>query len=314
VELKRRTKPQEKRIVAQGGGQQLTALIDGDIIRYQAASVSDGVSYHHLNDPDVSHRYKKDMVAFCDEQNWATYTTYIDTDGVEKTDHLIIKTITPEPVSYCLHTLKVMIEDIETRSGCTTSRIFLTGVGNYRETLSVSHPYKGQRPPGKPTHFEAAGEYLRSHYGAEVIDGKEADDALGYEHLKSPDTTVICSTDKDLLMIPGQHYSWSAAKDTQQYFDYPYNTTFTVDQDSADRFFFQQLLAGDSVDNIKGIRGVGMKGAAKILLEEKTPLAMYNKCVACYEEAEMTLETLRENADLLWIQRIEDELWLPPNE
>ena len=48
-------------------------------------------------------------------------------------------------------------------------------------------------------------EYLVKEYKAEVCDGQEADDALG---INQTDQTIICTIDKDLLMIPGQHYNF----------------------------------------------------------------------------------------------------------
>ena len=123
---------------------------------------------------------------------------------------------------------------------------------------------------------------------------------MGYSHLAAPDTTIICTTDKDLKMIPGKHYGLDSREVTE------------VTLEEADRFFYCQLLAGDSVDNIKGIDGVGMIRAYKRLEHCETPRQMYDECVLLYNEAGLTLNDLNENADLLWIQRKEQELWLPP--
>jgi len=279
------------------------ALIDADIVRYQAAAVSDSVSYCHPM-LMVTQRYKKDILA--------------DVDDAGEDPSLIEKTITPEPVEFCLHTIKVMVETITEGADCTHARLFMTGAGNYRETRAVTHPYKGTRVTEKPSHFEAAGDYLKGKYGAEVIEGAEADDALGYEHLLDPDNTVLCSTDKDLLMIPGIHFSWSSTSETQKYFDYPYNTPFEVTPYDADKWFYLQLLMGDTVDNIKGVKGIGYKKALKMLEDDGiTPYPYivkewYNIVRGAYEAAGLSQDFLRENADLLWIQRSKDQLWEPP--
>jgi len=275
------------------------ALIDGDIIRYQAASVSDKVAYHWTGHEPI--RYKKDALAY------------------GKFHHLdpekLIKTISPEPVEYCLHTVKAMIHNIMDKTESGSARVFLTGKGNYREDIDSRHKYKGQRPPHKPTHFGAVGDYLVKTFHAEVIEGMEADDAMGIAQmcgwkevvdidartLEYHPYTCICTTDKDLKMIPGWHYNFQ--KDEK----------FWVDPDEADRFFYTQLLTGDSVDNIKGIKGVGMKTAEKILQDVTTCTDMYTICLEQYELAGLSYYDLLENANLLWIQREEGVLWTPPN-
>ena len=46
---------------------------------------------------------------------------------------------------------------------------------------------------------------MQSRYGAQVIDGMEADDALA---LAQTDKTAIATIDKDLLMVVGRHYNY----------------------------------------------------------------------------------------------------------
>lgn len=278
------------------------ALIDGDIIRYQAASVSDKVSYTCLGSPPF--KYKKDMVAYCNDHN-------LPVEQIEKA-------INPEPVSHCLHTVKKMMYSIMEKVGAGSCRVFLTGEGNYREDIDSRHPYKGNRPEYKPTHFETVGDYLISHFHAEVVDGMEADDAMGiaqwgdlidcfnpdtaaFSSLERDSRTVICTLDKDLKMIPGWHYSWNEEK------------MVWINEDEADLFFYKQLLAGDqAVDNIHGIRGIGLKTAGKILAECPDNISRYKKCLEKYEEAGMDYYDLLENSALLWIQREKGVLWNPP--
>lgn len=283
------------------------ALIDGDIVRYQAAAVSDSVSYHHPERTQVTCHYKKDMIQYCQQED---LDLTID----------LIKTITPEPVEFCLHTIKMMIESITLGAGCTSARVFLTGKGNYRETLAVTYPYKGNRDnTAKPTHFDAAGDYLKDRFNAETIDGCEADDALGYESMLDPKGTVLCTTDKDLLMIPGWHYSWSSTAEKMKYFDYPHNKPFEIDLYNADKWFYLQLLMGDkTVDNIYGIHGIGLARAMKLLEDDgivEHPRILkewYSTVAGAYEQAGLGHDFLVENAHLLWMQREKGKLWEVP--
>lgn len=103
----------------------------------------------------------------------------------------------------------------------------------------------------KPPFFKEVVEYLKNKYKFFVIDNFEADDVV--VSLKSFYSNnyncVLCTTDKDLLKLPGRHYSYKKVEfiDT------------TVDE--AYDYFWFSMLVGDTADNIKGIPGVGEKKA-----------------------------------------------------
>ena len=101
-------------------------------------------------------------------------------------------------------------------------------------------------------------------------------------------------------MISGLHYNWTKDKE-------PYE----VSEEQAIKAFYSQLLTGDRVDNIQGIRGIGDKKAAKILdgLEKEEDLL--NAVLKEYEKADMTEDNLINNGRLLWIRRKNREMWTP---
>jgi hypothetical protein len=178
-------------------------------------------------------------------------------------------------------------------------KAYLTGKGNFRFDVAKIKPYKGNRDPlHKPKYFKEIREYMENKYNAIVVTGQEADDALGIEQFSHPDkSTVICSIDKDLKMIPGYHYN----PNTQNFW---YQTI-----DEADMFFLWQLMVGDTTDNIPGINKVGPKTADKILLgagsyEEglRAVKSLYEKQYGPGWEA-----ALEEVATLLWMRRREGE-------
>src|SRR5512139_4038799 len=91
-----------------------------------------------------------------------------------------------DPIEYCLHSVKLLLQNIIKESGADSYRLFLTGPGNFREKVAVTKPYKGNRDPlNKPVHYAAIKEYLVKHWNAEVVDGYEADDAMGIEQCTS---------------------------------------------------------------------------------------------------------------------------------
>jgi len=265
----------------------------------------------------------------------------------EATDHakanqLDVEDITvrveQEPVEYCLSSVKKMIHSIMEAVNTEECRIFLTGKDNFREKVAISAPYKGNRDAShKPTHYQAIHDYLVNVWKAEVVEGIEADDAMGtaqwedynsvvedvFQGLDSDFSTVICTIDKDLNMIPGWHYNWRN------------DDKYCVTEKQGLNFFYRQLLTGDSVDNILGCGkreeavyktgkkagqkyekrvGIGPKEAEKLLPVTTSEIDCYNIVRKKYDEVfgEDAERALRENADLLWIRRQEGLSWFPP--
>lgn len=176
---------------------------------------------------------------------------------------------------------------------------FLTGSGNYRYDIAKTQPYKGNRKAEKPKHYELLREYLIKAWGCEVIEGQEADDAIGIKayEIEDKESFVVMSIDKDLDMIEGWHYNF--VKD-DKYF---------ITEMSALINFYRQILTGDNVDNIPGLKGIGPAKSAKILKDCKTEADLFNAVLKAYDN---NLEYLTEQAKLLWIRRKPNEIWQPP--
>lgn len=113
--------------------------------------------------------------------------------------------------------------------------------------------YKANRTAPRPLHYDIIKEHMIREYGARIAHQMEADDALGIHQDKSGSETVICSIDKDLLQIPGLHYNFVK------------NQWNSVTKWEGLVWFYQQILIGDSSDNIQGCRGIGPVKAQKIL-------------------------------------------------
>lgn len=203
-----------------------------------------------------------------------------------------------EPLSHVLQTVKTSMDNIY-ELFCDAPRqpmVYLTGKDNYREYVAVTRPYKGNRDPNsKPEFYKEIRQYLQDYHGAIMIDGMEADDALGIEQWANKDRdTVIVSIDKDLLCIPGYHYNF-----VRNEFRY-------VTLKEANRCFWTQVLTGDSTDNIEGLPKYGEKTAQKVLAGipdtwEDLYVAVKNEYNKVYDdEAE---DKFREMATLVWILR-----------
>ena len=111
--------------------------------------------------------------------------------------------------------------------------------------------------------------------------------------IKNEEHLEANTIDKDLLMIPGEHYNF-VKKEFQR-----------VEYLQGLKHFYMQCLQGDRSDNIKGIPGIGPKKAESILSGCVTNQAMFNAVRYAYSNDEEFLM----NGRVLWIRRNPDEDW-----
>jgi len=212
-----------------------------------------------------------------------------------------------QPVNFAYHNVDTVVDSL--REKFDKLEFYLTGSGNFRHQIASIQGYKANRSPfSKPFHYEALREYLVRKYEAKIVDGIEADDALGIRQTdRSGDKTCIVSTDKDLDMIPGNHFNW--VKGIKYY----------VEEQEGLRNFYKQCLTGDRVDNIPGIRGVGPVTAEKIIGRLSHEPSMYGAVRRTWAEhyprgyeGRRIDSVIEEVAQLLWIQRTGRERWSRP--
>lgn len=199
-----------------------------------------------------------------------------------------------------IETMAVFLEDLLMFDLVDTDdyELFLTGKTNFRNEVAVTVPYKGNRKDvKKPKHLPLLREYLQTAWGASVSDGQEADDDIAIRATELGEESIIVSIDKDFMQVPGWHYNF--VKKVKKH----------VTPEEGLRFFYKQILMGDSADNIKGIFRVGEKKATKMLAELKTEQQFYQCCVEGLGE-----ERVLENARLLWLRRYPNQMWEPPSE
>jgi len=208
-----------------------------------------------------------------------------------------------DPESYALHSLDCMVQDILIEYPEVPYQLYLTGKGNFRFDIAKTHPYKGTRSKKeKPIHYAAIRQHLIDYWKAEVVEGQEADDAIAQGQHASGYKDVIVTIDKDLNGVPGKHYNFVKRLE------------YDITAEEATRFFYSQILTGDTVDNIIGLKGIGPKKAEKILEDCTTEREMYEACVAAYEKFEEPHPEARvcENAQLLYMRVEEDKPWEIP--
>lgn len=257
----------------------MKALIDFDVFLYSCGFAAQKTCYY---DEEENYYAKKADVP----------------EGVEVDSVLYV-----EPLENALNAVKQLLNKIMKTTKADTYVGYITGPGNFREEIAVTKPYKGNRKLAKPFYYHEIKNYLLKYTNCRIVNGIEADDMLGIEQSVAEESTIICSIDKDLRMIPGWHYDWNI------------DEVFGMDDEAAYTFFLYQMVVGDSVDNITGVPRAGDKKAAHIYnlptIEEREQYVwdlykqyfskMYEHNPECAEK--LALDLYEENQQLLWILR-----------
>jgi len=165
-------------------------------------------------------------------------------------------------------------------------RIYLSGVDNFRYKLYPDYKAHRRVVP-KPPHLEWVRNYLVKKWGAIVVHGMEADDAIG---IAAKRHFIVASIDKDLKQISGEHYNF--VKDEFE----------VVSEEQASYNLYAQMLTGDSSDGVKGIQGIGPVNAKRIL-EGLSRENMHLTVMEYYDDPDRFLLNLR----LLSVLRTQDE-------
>ena len=200
----------------------------------------------------------------------------------------------------------IWVEKLKAATKTADVVIALSGSDNWRKGLEPQ--YKANRKNvRKPVVFNPLRDFIRNRWEVLEEDGLEADDLLG---LNAGRVDILCSSDKDLMTVPGRHFNPNKPEDGIR----------RVTEREADYNLLVQALTGDSTDNYPGCPGVGPVSARKMLdgldSEEWWPAVVQR-----YAKAGLPEETALLQARLAYILRPgsydyetkEVELWMPPS-
>lgn len=258
-----------------------TALIDGDVLKYQLGFAVQKTVWTHKESKDSFDGKKK-------AKDWWAESAFTDFDENEWDTELVV-----EPWESCRALIEMKIGEIMQATKASKLLMCLSPHKCFRDELAFTREYKGNRPDHKPEYYHQIHQYFLDTCPHEVGDNIEADDLMGkYQNSKN----WICTVDKDLNQVPGQHYNFSKGD------------RFDVDDYEGDMNFFIQLLSGDSTDNIQGIPGVGAVKAANFIASlpdhEWGPFVQDQFDIHYPGTGE---EVLKEHAQLIWILRGEEK-------
>lgn len=188
-----------------------------------------------------------------------------------------------------LQTKKEQLEDVAMslarRAGADKYVMHITPTASNkggRWEQAVQAGYQANRKDKEPPeHLDALRGYMATHMKAIVHLDQEADDGLAQAAYADPQNVVICTKDKDLLMVPGWHLDMNSM---ELFFVEPGtigSLELIVKRDGTKGvkgkgplFFFAQCLMGDVADNVKGLPSVPPSVWMGL-----TPTAEWNKAV-----------------------------------
>ena len=127
---------------------------------------------------------------------------------------------------------------------CEFTQFYLTGSDNFRKTSYDWYKANRASTP-RPVHLTEAKRFLEKEFGAVWSVNQEADDDIGIEVFREPNSKVLVAhIDKDLNQFPGTHYNYNKKE------------FYEVTETQAQQFFLHQMVLGDKVDNVQGFDGL----------------------------------------------------------
>ena len=319
-----------------------TVAIDGDILVYRAACVAQHTYYDIYEDGELIETmdYAKEATGYVkDESEFFMKDTtlyeirprlefFSEEDAIQAYDY--------------------QLAAISKKLKAKNYKTYLTGKGNYREAIATVLKYKGGRDAEKPYWFYAVRAHAES-LGAIVVHGVEADDCIsviayrGFLADEKNPTTVCVTIDKDLRNTPGFHLNPDKDDEPVLINRIEASRNFYQQLLKGDR-------TTDNIPGCEGlnvevakkyglrkIKTIGEKGAEALLLDCQTDREFYERCYEVYlghysnqagwdketqtyqytswdeKQMERTIdELIKEQADLLWMERHKGDRWTPP--
>ncbi len=183
---------------------------------------------------------------------------------------------------------------------------------NFREKVAKKKAYKGSRKNERPKHYENLVEYVSATRDVVVAEGCEADDLLAiHQYAAEPLTTIICSRDKDLKIVPGMHFGWMCGYQKQfgpAQVTVEGGLTLSASGKKLEgtglKFFYSQVLTGDKTDDYPGLPRCGPVKAFGLLDECNGEAEMFNAVYEAYRSFygdETAHDEMKEQANLAWM-------------
>lgn len=166
------------------------------------------------------------------------------------------------------HNCRSAAEHIMRLAGATSYVCHVTPSGSDkggRDAQAIQKEYQGNRKDrdNKPEHLDTIRAFIGRELNGAIHMKQEADDGMAQAayNAEDPNLVVIASKDKDLLMVPGLHLMLDTGhivncKDRFGSIEVDASKSSKKVVGLGTKFFWAQLLMGDTADNIQGLPAV----------------------------------------------------------
>lgn len=154
-----------------------------------------------------------------------------------------------------------IVNDLEEIYTVDEVRVFSGSKGNFRKQLTRS--YKANRKKQElPPLLSEMHQFVKDHYDSIYCYGLETDDLVAryWKQLSDEfgrDNVMIVSIDKDYKQFPALIYNYH----------YAHREVLNISEDEALFNFYEQMIIGDTADNVNYFKGKGKRFAEKYLAD-----------------------------------------------
>jgi hypothetical protein len=171
-----------------------------------------------------------------------------------------------------------IVNDLEEKFQIDKIFTFSGSVGNFRKLITTK--YKANRSgTEKPPLLNEMHKFVKEQYDSIFGYGIETDDIVArywYEISNDigRDNVMIVSIDKDYRQFPAIIYNYH----------YKHKEILDIDEDQAMYNFYEQMIVGDTADNVNYIKKRGIKFAEKYLADCTTKYQYTKKMYELFKE------------------------------
>lgn len=161
---------------------------------------------------------------------------------------------------------------------------------NFRRKLFPDYK-ANRRSKFAPIGLNPIRDWMAEEYGTVIYPNLEADDVLAILATERPnrnDKRVIVSIDKDFKGVPCTFYDFNKGE------------MHEIDEEQANKYHLMQTIAGDSTDGFKGVPGIGVVKAMRLLDNNG---ATWDTVLKAYSDVGMTEEEALTNAWMAYLIR-----------
>lgn len=142
---------------------------------------------------------------------------------------------------------------------------------NFRKYITKK--YKANRSKEKPQYFNQLCKYVEAYYEPEIANGMETDDLVAiFQEKIGHENCIIISIDKDYKQFEGTIYNYRQKKIIQ------------LNKQQALYNFYEQMIVGDTADNVNYCRGYGKAYAKKLFKGVSTDFGYKKKVLGLFKK------------------------------